>query len=148
MQDIYEYIKINEFKILKVIICDENNIIFNRIVEKLNKISNIDVLDVEHMSKKVIKDGTKEVKVEYFYTEVTNKNANKWEAIKFLIDELNINDNEIICIGDNENDRKMIENAGMGVTMAESALAIKNVGNYITASNNEDGVAQAIYKFV
>ena len=115
-------------------------------VEKLNKISNIDVLDVEHMSKKVIKDGTKEVKVEYFYTEVTNKNANKWEAIKFLIDELNINDNEIICIGDN--DRKMIENAGMGVTMAESALAIKNVGNYITASNNEDGVAQAIYKFV
>lgn len=148
VQDIYEYIKINEFKILKVIICDENNIIFNRIVEKLNKISNIDVLDVEHMSKKVIKDGTKEVKVEYFYTEVTNKNANKWEAIKFLIDELNINDNEIICIGDNENDRKMIENAGMGVTMAESALAIKNVGNYITASNNEDGVAQAIYKFV
>lgn len=148
VQDIYEYIKSNYFKILKIIICDENSIIFNRIVERLNKINNIDVLDVEHMSKKVIKDGTKEVKIEYFYTEVTNKNANKWEAIKFLINKLDINYKEVICIGDNENDRKMIENAGMGVTMAESALASKNVGKYITDCNNKDGVAKAIYKFI
>ena len=61
---------------LKITICDQSRIVFNSIIKKIKTISGIDVLDVEHMSKKVIKSGTDEVPVEYCYTEITNENVN------------------------------------------------------------------------
>lgn len=148
VDNVYDYVKNNHFNILKIIICDEDKIIFNRILEKLSKVNNVDVLEIEHMSKKIIKDGTNDVNIEYFYTEVSNKDANKWEAIQYLINRLNISKEQVMCIGDNQNDKKMIENAGLGVSMKKSALASIGIGDYITDDNNSDGVAKAIYQFI
>lgn len=146
--DIYKYINENELEILKIIICDNSKIIFNNIIDKLKKIKNIDVLDVAHMSKKFIKCGTEEIQIEYFYTEVTNKNTNKWDAITFLINRLGIKNDEVICIGDNVNDLKMVENAGVGIVMKDSALEKMKIGNYVTLNNNSNGVEKAIYKYI
>lgn len=148
VKSIYDYVENNEMDILKIIICDESKIIFSNIIEKLKNIKDVEVLDIEHMSKKIIRTGTEEYKIEYFYTEVTNKNANKWEAIEYLSKELNIEKEEIICIGDNMNDLKMVENAGVGIVMKNSALEKRNVADYITEDNNSDGVGNAIYKYV
>lgn len=148
VKDIYNYIQDKELNILKIIICDKDKIIFNNIIEKIKKIRNVEVLDIEHMSKKVIRIGTEEVPIEYFYTEVTNKNANKWEAMEYLLKKLNIDSKEVICIGDNMNDRKMVENAGVGIAMKNSALEKQNIADYITDDNNSDGVAKAIYKYI
>lgn len=148
VNDIYTYIENNEFEILKIIICDESKIIFNNIIEKLKNIRGVEVLDVEHMSKKIIKTGTEEYKIEYFYTEVTNENANKWEAIQFLIKKLNIKSEETICIGDNINDLKMVKNAGIGIAMKNSALEKKEIADFITEDNNSDGVGIGIYKYI
>ena len=52
VSDIYKYIEENDLNILKIIICDNDKIIFDNIVQKMRDISGIDVLDVEHMSKK------------------------------------------------------------------------------------------------
>ena len=147
-RDIYKYIDEHEMDILKIIICDNNKIIFNNIVQKLKNISGINVLDVEHMSKKKIKIETEVIEIEYFYTEITNKNTDKWEAILFLIKRLNIKEEDVICIGDNINDKKMIENAGLGISMKDSALALLSIGDYITESNDSSGVAKAIYKYI
>ena len=84
VKDIYNYIEENEPKILKIIICDNSKIIFNNIMEKLRDVKNIEILNVEHMSRKILRIGTEEVEVEYFYTEITNKNANKWNAVEYL----------------------------------------------------------------
>lgn len=146
--DIYEYVEEKQPNILKIIICDENKIIFNNIIEKMKNIRDVEVLDVEHMSKKIIRIGTEEYEVEYFYTEVTNKDANKWPAIKFLIDKLNIKQEEVICIGDNMNDLKMVEKAGLGIVMKGSALEKINIADYVTEDNNSDGVGNAIYKHI
>lgn len=55
---------------------------------------------------------------------------------------------EVITIGDSENDLSMIEYAGMGIAM-ENAIAIaKNKADYITDTNNNDGVAKTIYRFI
>ena len=148
VSDIYQYIDEHEMDILKIIICDNNKIIFNNIVQKLKNISGINVLDVEHMSKKKIKIETEVIEIEYFYTEITNKNTDKWEAILFLIKRLNIKEEDVICIGDNINDKKMIENAGLGISMKDSALALLSIGDYITESNDSSGVAKAIYKYI
>lgn len=144
--DIYEYVKNTKLNILKIIICDDSQIIFNNIIHKMKKISGIHVLDVEHMSKKMMKIGTEEVEVEYFYTEVSRQDVDKWNAIEHLLSILGIQKEEVICIGDNVNDKIMVENAGLGIAMGNSALALQKIGDETTKSNNEDGVAMAIYK--
>ena len=148
VKDIYEYVEINNPNILKIIICDESKIIFNNIIEKMKNVRDVEVLDVEHMSRKIIKIGTEEYGVEYFYTEVTNKDANKWSAIEFLLEKLKISKEEVICIGDNMNDLKMIEKAGLGVVMKNSALEKQEIGDFVTEDNNSDGVGLAIYEHV
>ena len=148
VQDIMNYIKENKLKVLKITICDSHKTIFDRIISKLRQISNIEVLDVGHMSRKVIKSGTEDVNIEYSYTEISNKDTNKWYAIEYLIEKLGIDKNEVIAIGDNINDKLMIEKAGLGVTMGNSALSSMNIGDYITLDNNSSGVAKAINKFI
>lgn len=147
VQNIYDYVdKLQNQNILKITISDNDNIIFNGIIRKLREIRDIDVLDVAHMSRKMIKSGTEEVSLEYYYTEITSKNVDKWYAIEYLIDKLNINKEDIMTIGDNVNDKLMIENAGCGVVMGNSAPYIKEIANMVVADNNQDGVAEAVEK--
>lgn len=145
VQNIYDYVdKLQNQNILKITISDNDNIIFNGIIRKLRKIRDIDVLDVAHMSRKIIKSGTEEVSLEYYYTEITSKNVDKWYAIEYLIDKLNIKKEAIMTIGDNINDKLMIENAGCGVVMGNSAPYIKEIADMVVADNNQDGVAEAV----
>ena len=109
-----------------------------------NVIKDIDVLDVAHMSRKIIKTGTEETVIEYYYTEITSKNVDKWYAIEYLMDKLNIQRQEVMAIGDNVNDKMMIENAGCGVAMGNSAPYIKESADIVVSNNNEDGVAEVI----
>ena len=149
VQDVYKYIEERkEEDYLKVNISDSNNIIFEGIIRKLREISKIDVLDVEHMSRKKIKVGTEDINVEYYYTELTAQNVNKWNAIDYLINLLNIKKEEVIAIGDNINDKEMFENAGLGVAMENSAPYIKEFADEITLDNNSYGVAEVLRKYI
>ena len=146
-EDIYQYVlNRKETDYTKITICDD--IIFNSIIKKLREVKGIDVLDVGHMSRKLMKLGTEIHSIEYFYTEITNENANKWNALEFLIQKLGIEKEEVIAIGDNVNDQTMLENAGLGVAMANSAPYIQQMANIVTESNNEDGVAKVIEKYI
>ena len=147
VQNIYEYVEnLKNNKFLKITICDDSEIIFSRIIDKFKKINNIDVLDVAHMSRKIIKDGTEEVPVEYYYTEITNKNVDKWTAIEYLIRKINIKKEEVIAIGDNMNDEIMIKNAGLGVSMGQANPKIKEIADVVTQDNNNNGVAFILNK--
>lgn len=148
-QDVYSYVEsMAENKVSKISICDKDKIIFSSILKRLREIAGIDVLDVAHMSRKYIENGTDVVPVEFYYTEITNENVNKWEAIKFLIGGLKILPQEVIAIGDNINDKEMIENAGMGVAMGNSAPYIKELAKDVTLDNNENGVAETLKKYL
>lgn len=149
VEDMYNYIKNSNLnKFLKITICDENKIVFSSILRKIKNISDIDVLEVSHMSQKKIKTGTKEVEVGYFYTEVSSKNVDKWFAIEKVMELENIKKEEVMALGDNNNDIVMIKNAGLGVAMGHSNEQVKKVADYITVDNNEDGVAKAIEQYV
>ncbi len=149
VEDIPTYIKNTEnLNFLKVTICDENNSIFARILEKVKKIKGIDVLEVSHMSRKKIKIGTEILEIQYYYTEITQENTNKWGAIQFLANKLNIKTEEIMTIGDNSNDTEMIKNAGLGIAMENAAPEIKKIADDITTSNEQNGVGQAIKRNV
>ena len=148
VDDMYTYVKqMQEEKFLKITICDTNSNVFNAIIRKMKQIEGIDILEVSHMSRKIIKQGTEDVPIEYYYTEISLQEVDKYNALQFLQKKLNIKNEETIAIGDNMNDKKMIQKAGMGIAMKQSCPAIIEVADYVTEGNNEDGVAKALEKF-
>ena len=148
-ENIEKLIKENDdLKISKITICDKDRIVFNSIIRKLREVKGVTVLDVSHSSRKVITVGTEEVEIKYNYTEVSKSGVDKWSAIEFLMNKLNIDAKDIICVGDNANDIIMVEKAGLGVIMGNAAPMYKEKADYIAPSNDEDGVAQVINDYI
>lgn len=149
ISDLREYVKKYQGDdFLKFTICDNDKMVFKSIINKLKTVRDIDVLEVSHMSKKIIKHGTEDFEISYFYTEISNENVNKWSAIEELTKILNITKEEVLAIGDNINDKEMIENAGVGVVTGNSSPLMKEIADEVVASNNESGVAEAIEKYI
>lgn len=80
--------------------------------------------------------------------EVLPLGASKGAGLKQLLDILHIDSANVMAVGDGENDIEMLEMAGFGVAMGNAMPKLKAVADYITASNEEDGLALAIEKFV
>lgn len=149
VSNVKEYIEQSgNTKFLKITVCDESKMIFNGIIRKLKELGGLDILNVEHMSRKKFKLGTEEVSIEYHYTEITNENVNKWTAIEYLLNKLNIDKSDVVAIGDNINDREMIENSGLGIVMGNSNPIMKEIGNVVVADNNSEGVLEAFNKYI
>ncbi|NLA27147.1 MAG: HAD family phosphatase [Firmicutes bacterium] len=83
-----------------------------------------------------------------FFLEFTDLKATKGQALRRIADKFKIRREEIISFGDSHNDLDMIEYAGLGVAMANALPEVLAVADVITASNNEDGVARIIEKYV
>lgn len=132
----------------------------------LNSITLEEVPKDIHMSKfmmidhpEILDECIKKIPKEYYekytivrstpaFLEFLNPRANKGSGISILAEELGLNRNEIICVGDAGNDKHMIEYAGLGVAMGNATDEIKDLADYVTLSNNEDGVAHVINKFI
>jgi len=69
------------------------------------------------------------------------KDATKWGAVAAVAGHLGIDASEIAAFGDDFNDAEMIEKCGIGVAMGNAIDEVKAVADYITVSNDEDGVA-------
>lgn len=82
------------------------------------------------------------------YIEFVKKGIKKSEAIKFIMDKCKIKQEEVIAIGDGENDVEMLRFAGLGVAMDNADNYVKENADYITTSNNDDGVGKVIERFI
>lgn len=80
--------------------------------------------------------------------EVNQFGCNKGDGLTHLAEYLNISLNEVMACGDASNDTKMIEAAGIGVVMENGNDDLKGIADFVTKTNNEDGVAYAIEKYV
>ncbi len=80
--------------------------------------------------------------------EVMNRDVSKGNAVKTLAAMYGISREEVIAIGDNENDMSMIEYAGLGIAMGNAEECLKNAADHITCDYQEDGVAEAIERFI
>jgi Cof subfamily protein (haloacid dehalogenase superfamily) len=76
------------------------------------------------------------------------KGITKAYGISLLAKDLGIEQEEVMCIGDEENDLPMIEYAGIGVAMANAISRVKEIADVVTDSNEEDGVAKVVEKYV
>lgn len=82
-----------------------------------------------------------------FFLEFLNPKSNKGIGVKVIAEHLGIAANEVICMGDAENDHHMLRYAGLGIAMANAMEETKKIADHITLSNDEDGVAVAIEEF-
>lgn len=80
--------------------------------------------------------------------EINAAGADKGGALLRLAEYLGIRREETMAFGDGENDRSMMELAGVGVAMANGEESVKAAADYVTTTNNEAGVAAAIRQFV
>ncbi|CRH90641.1 Putative hydrolase M6_Spy0533 [Chlamydia trachomatis] len=83
-----------------------------------------------------------------FYLEISPKTASKGKAIIGLAEKLGLTLDQTMGIGDEENDRSMLEVVGNPVVMENGNPELKKIAKYITKSNDESGVAHAIREWV
>jgi Cof subfamily protein (haloacid dehalogenase superfamily) len=82
------------------------------------------------------------------YLEIMPKMASKTSAIQVLQDKFGVHQSEIIAMGDNYNDIDMLAYAGLGIAMGNAPDEVRKQAKEITLTNDEDGVAAALLKYV
>lgn len=82
------------------------------------------------------------------YVEVFAKGASKGTALSALAAHLGIRKEEIACIGDGENDLSMFNAAGLKIAMGNSVPELKENADFVTGSNNRNGVAEAVERYI
>lgn len=85
---------------------------------------------------------------EPFYLEVVPEGIDKATCLQYLLHHLNVDRNALIACGDGYNDISMIKYAGLGVAMGNANEQVKQSADYITLSNEADGVACLIRKVI
>jgi Cof subfamily protein (haloacid dehalogenase superfamily) len=80
--------------------------------------------------------------------EILPPGASKGAALKLLLKDLKLPAEQALAIGDGENDIEMIQLAGVGVAVGNAHQKLKAVADHVVASNDEDGVAEAVERFV
>ncbi|EPL9568460.1 sugar-phosphatase [Providencia rettgeri] len=83
-----------------------------------------------------------------YFLEVSNKAANKGAALQIICEKLGLTPDKVMSIGDQNNDIQMLQYASVCVAMGNAAESIRKMAKFVTNTNEEDGVAIAINKFV
>lgn len=88
------------------------------------------------------------VKSDISFVDINPVGCNKGRAVEMLAQHYGFGMDEVMCVGDNENDVEMIETAGVGVAMGNAEECVKKVARYVTESNDEDGAARAVFRLI
>lgn len=109
----------------------------------LRQLNGVKAYELLRSGKKVVFKTEDADKLDYF---IMKENISKWEAIKMFCIKKGISTEDIIAIGDGENDIEMLKGASIGVAMGNAARAVKENADIITLSNNDEGVAVFLEK--
>ena len=95
-----------------------------------------------------LKDKMGVFRSEPYFLELVPKGIDKAQSLSILLKEIGLTKEEMIAIGDGFNDLSMIQYAGLGIAMANAQPIVRENADFITLSNDEDGVAYAVEKFI
>lgn len=82
------------------------------------------------------------------FLEIMDRQATKSRALQVVAEHYGIDRTDVMAIGDSYNDMDMLEWAGLGVAMGNAPKNVKEAAAYVTTSNEEEGVAEALTRFV
>ena len=104
--------------------------------------------EVENSMKEKFGDRLKVFRSDACFVELLPKFVDKSVAVDKLMKYLDIRRDKVICAGDSHNDLPMLHYAGMGVAMGNAQTEVQEAADYVTASNDEDGIVRIIEKFM
>ena len=122
-------------------------------IKNVNKILAIDLTDPEKVTGWVnlLREKYPDlyiVKSTPYFLEFSNPEASKYCAVKFLQKYWNLKDDEILTIGDQNNDIALLQSGGIKIAMGNATDELKAVADYITDSVYNDGFVKAMEQFV
>lgn len=103
---------------------------------------------VEQEIKQIMGDRIGIYRSQPFFLELVPKNVDKADSLNILLKKLHMTKEDLIACGDGYNDLSMIQYAGLGVAMENGAEGVKKHADYIAPSNDEDGIAYILEKFI
>lgn len=119
----------------------------NEVVHKVLCMGDAHIIDEAQAELKKKYQGLSIYKSKDTYLEIMDSMAAKSRAMERLCSYFNIDISETIAIGDNYNDMDMIKAAGIGSAMGNAPEEVKKISDYVTLTNDEDGVATVIEKY-
>lgn len=122
-------------------------------IENVNKLLAIDLKDAEKVTNWVNELSTKFpdlyiVKSTPYFCEIGSKEARKSSGVKFLANMWGIKKEEILTIGDQNNDIELLNAGGLKVAMGNATAELKSVADYITDTVENDGFVKAVEKLI
>lgn len=146
----------NEYARIEAGLVSAELVISENMKEEINEgAAKVIILKHPDEAQKVKEKLEKELGAEYevatskpFFIEVNDKGISKGVSLDSLCQKLGLTKDNVMALGDGLNDLSMIEFAGMGVAVANANPKLKEAANFISLSNDEDGFAYAIEKFV
>lgn len=106
------------------------------------------ILEMERELKKGYGDRLNITRSKPYFLEVMHKKANKAEALRIVAEHYGIDRKEVMAVGDSYNDIEMLKWAGIGVAMGNAPLQVKEAADYVTFSNDEEGVAWILQNLI
>ena len=140
-EDIRDFVYKND--IVQCTIADSN---FDKIKNLIPKIEKVENVEIKNRHKSLIDAKFRDDKT--IFCDVANIDSNKGNAVKRLLEILNIKKEESIAIGDDINDLSMFEQVGYKVAVNNAIDIVKEKADEVTLSNDEDGVAVFLDKML
>jgi len=106
------------------------------------------IVNLEKELNSVLRGKANAFRSEPFMLELVPAGVDKAKSLKQLISSMESNSCELVACGDGHNDTEMIKYAGLGVAMGNAQTPAKAVADYIAPSNDEDGIADVIRRFL
>ncbi len=118
-------------------------------ISKMVFVERVETADaVRHALQAAVGDSARVFLSQPDFVEALPPDSSKGAGLAWLADYLGVPAERVLAIGDGENDIEMVQWAGIGVAMGNATPHLKAVADFVTSSNDEDGVAYAIERFV
>lgn len=127
--------------IFQIVIADNKYINMQNLQENINLLKNTNIINYSH-------DFLNKLDIGNHWFDIVKTNVNKGNAIKVLLEKLNINPEYAICFGDSVNDTNMFNECGIKVAMGNALDEIKDISTYITDTNDREGISNFFNKYI
>ena len=122
-------------------------------IKNVNKLLAIDIKNPQKVTQweNILKEKYPQlyiVKSTPYFCEIGSKGAKKSKGVEFLCNYWGINNEEVLTIGDQDNDIDLVKCGGVGVSMGNGTEQLKKCADYITDTVENDGFVRAVEKFV
>ena len=122
-------------------------------IDNINKLLAVDIKDPELVTvwSHILQEKYPQlyiVKSSPYYCEIGSKGARKSKGVEFLRNYWNLKEDEVMTIGDQDNDIDLVKCGGIGVAMGNGTEKLKQCADYITDTVTNDGFVRAVEKFV